>query len=541
MALFQENTVFIDRGRHSVRGLLVRRGMGAFDILRKEALPAVQTDEEGDGGAEQYDLLRFVHTLFPDEDSFGLALHPDELFTRSLDVPASDPALALEVLPGDLEALLPLPLEEVEIVASSWHAGEDQTRMIAFAVDSRHLTSVAEPFVRTGKALSLMTPSAHALAQALHFLPAQEIAGRVIGQIHAGYESTIFNLLIDGRLAFSRSVPVGGHHFTLELAEALGVDEATAEDFKLRSGIDLSRKDVDEVSVQQFGRGTLNVAKLKRAKEALRQVAEELAGEMERTIMASPVREPVHIYVSGGCSLLRGFTEFLEDRLNLHFKRYPLQLGDEPADEWILCLGAVQAAGAGKKERLDFLRTPGGALLQSGQFRIKRFAIPVGLAAAAVLVFLTGFTLSAVAEQRRLTEYKNQMQTIAKGIAGINPAKDPVAEARNLCNARLRIMRSLLGGYRSLDVLKDVTEHMVDPQTATVQFRGLRYSESDVELDLQVDNMLQTQPVQERLQSSPLVASVEVVRRDLIAGQKVRLTLKLLLKPPQTGLEVDCK
>lgn len=541
MALFQENTVFIDRGRHSVRGLLVRRGMGAFDILRKETLPTVQPESEGESETEQYDLLRFVHTLFPDEESFGLVLHPDELFTRSLDVPATDPALAQEILPGDLEALLPVPLEEVEIVASPWQVGAESTRMMAFAVEGRHLTSVAEPFVRTGKTLSLITPAAHALARALHFLPVQEITGKVIGQLHVGYESSIFNLLLDGKLAFSRSVPVGGRHFTLALAETPGLDEAKAEEFKLRSNLDLSRKDADEIAASEFSRTGMNASRLKRAKEAVREVAEELAGEIERSILASAVREPVHVYVSGGGSLLRGFTEFLEDRLNLHFRRYPLQLGEEPADQWILCLGAVQAASATKKERLDFLQTPAGAAMHSGQLRLKRFAVPAGLSAAALLIFLTGFTLSAVAEQQRLNSYREQMQSIAKGIAGINPAKDPVGEARNLCMARLRIMRSLLGGYKSLDVLKDITDHMVDPQAASVQFRGLRYNETDVELDLQVDNIQQTQIVQEKLQSSPLIASVEVVRRDLMAGQKVRLTLKLLLKPPQTGMEVDCK
>ncbi len=535
MGLFQENVVIVDRGSHELRALLVRRGMGTFDILKKETLPALPAPD-GDMDTGSYNLLRFIQTLFPDESVFYLSLTGTELFTRNVDLPTDDARLAAEILPGDLEPLLPVALEDVEVVATCWQRAEGQSRMTAFAVEKQQMEALADSVIKSGKTIGYMAPAAHMLASAVQLLPEEDRAG-VIAQLDIGLYGSTLNLLYDGRLAFTRNLPIGGADFTAEIADQLGISLEEAERFKIESGLDISRKEIDEIAPQ---RG-LTSAKLRRMKQALLRLVKEMAAEIDRSILASPLREPSHLYISGGGSLLGGITEALEEQTNIRFRRYPLLLAEEAVDRWIFCLGMMHASGGSKEARLDFLQTPTGGRLRSAEVRWKPFIAPGIVAASATIILLFSFIIGIVSEQRQLSELRGQMQEVAKGIAGINPRQNPVRAARDLCQKRLRVMRSVLGGYRVLDILKEVTEHTPDPSRLQVKFRSLSYDESAVDLELELDNVNQIVAVQEHYQNSKMFSAVEVVRPDIIGGRKARLRLKLILKPVANNLEVNCR
>ena len=547
MALFQENVVIIDRGSSKIRALLVRSGMGTFDILKKETLPALPTpslgDDEGedDDAASNYNLLRFVQTLFPDESVFYLSVLPSELFVRNVDLPTGNVKLANEILAGDLEPLLPVSLEDAEIVAGCWQNSQEQCRMTAFAVEKTQIEELADPIVKTGKSVGYMAPLPHVLASAIQLFPSQDVIDRVVGQLDMGLYSSTFNLLLDGKLAFSRSLPIGGADFTDVIAGKLGISVEDAEQFKINSGVDISRKDIDELPATLPGRSGLTSLNLKKMKQGLIHVVKELAQEIERSILASPLREPDHLYLSGGGSLLGGISDVLEEETNLRFRRYPLLLADEPVDEWIVCLGMMQAAGAKKDARLDFLQTATGARLRRGEIRWKPFMLPGIVSASALLILLFSFIIGIVSEQNQLARLQGQMQQIAQGIPGISRNQDPVKSARNICQNRLRVMRAVLGGYRTLDILKEISDHTADSSQASLKLKSIKYDESAVELDLEVDSVNQLVPIQEKYQNSKMVSAVEVIRRDINPKQKVRLGLKLVLKPVANNLEVNCR
>lgn len=540
MGLFQENVVIVDRGSHELRALLVRRGMGTFDILKKDTLPALPAPD-GDVETGSYNLLRFIQTLFPDESVFYLPVTSTELFVRNVDLPTENAKLAAEILPGDLEPLLPVPLEEVEIVSTCWQSGNEQSRMTAFAVEKSQIELLADPVVKSGKSIGYMAPIPHLLASAINLLPAQETAGRVIAQLDIGLHGSLFNLLYDGKLAFTRTLPVGGADFTEEISEQLGISMDEAERFKRDSGVDVSRKDIDELPASLPIRSGFTAPRLKRMKQGLLRLVKEMAVEIERSILASPLREPSHLYISGGGSLLRGISDVLEEETNLRFRRYPLLLADEGVEQWIICLGTLHAAGAKKEARLDFLQTPTGARLRSGEIRWRPFMMPGIVASSALLILLFSFIAGIVLEQNQLSALQKQMQEIAKTIPGINPKQDPVKAARAICQNRLRVMRTVLGGYRTLDILKEVTDHTADPSQASLKLKSIKYDESAVELDLEVDSVNQLVAIQEQYQNSKLFSAVEVIRRDINPRQKVRLGLKLVLKPVTNNLEVNCR
>jgi len=167
--------------------------------------------------------------------------------------------------------------------------------------------------------------------------------------------------------------------------------------------------------------------------------------------------------------------------------------------------------------------------------------MPGIVASSALLILLFSFIIGIVSEQNQLSALQGQMQEIAKAIPGINPKQDPVKAARAICQNRLRVMRTVLGGYRTLDILKEVTEHTADPSETPTKLRSIRYDESAVELDLELDNVNQIVTVQEHYQRSKLFSAVEIGRPDVNPGRKVRLRLKLVLKPVTNNLEVNCR
>jgi hypothetical protein len=158
-----------------------------------------------------------------------------------------------------------------------------------------------------------------------------------------------------------------------------------------------------------------------------------------------------------------------------------------------------------------------------------------------VLIFLLSFVVDILLERKQLQFYKNKIIEVAQTIPGIKESPNPVSAVRNLCNQKLEYWKNIVVGKKFLDIIKEIDEHTVGADSARIQFKSLYYTENQIELELEVDSIGNVVKVQEEFQKSRMFSTVEVTRRDLMAGQKVRLGLSLKLKPINIPLGVDCK
>jgi type IV pilus assembly protein PilM len=125
--------------------------------------------------------------------------------------------------------------------------------------------------------------------------------GDVTALINIGASIMNINILKGGVPAFTRDISMGGNQFTEEIQKHFSVSYEDAENLKLGGelpGVD--KQGVDDI---------------------IRNVSESLANEIQRSLnfysATSAVDQITKVYVCGGCSKVAGFTDILEDKINI--------------------------------------------------------------------------------------------------------------------------------------------------------------------------------------------------------------------------------
>ncbi|NCB32000.1 MAG: hypothetical protein EOM66_11410, partial [Clostridia bacterium] len=139
--------------------------------------------------------------------------------------------------------------------------------------------------------------------------------------IDVGARHTDISLLRGNALIACETIPVGGGHFTSDLAFALGISRHVAEGIKRRYVYSLDYQDsIDSIRIPTGG-------VLRVEHDAIQFIVEsrtrELAELIKNTIQEMGVRFspslPVYL-TGGGISLMRGSCEFLEKEMGVPIK-----------------------------------------------------------------------------------------------------------------------------------------------------------------------------------------------------------------------------
>ncbi len=266
---------------------------------------------------------------------------------------------------------------------------------------------------------------------------------------------------------------------------------------------------------------------------------ENLSNEIKRTLFSSDIENLSFIMASGGGSLLSDLINILEKKLNIPIQRYFIQIEDEPIEPYIIAIGAFYEFK--KKEKIDFLKSSIGNILQKGEVQFQSLFIPATMVGISFIILLISYTLGILLDRKQIQFYEEQIQEVVATLPELGNAVNPVQKAKSICQKKLDNWKSIAENKKTLDVLKEISEHTISPDSAKIEFKSLRYTENQVEIELVVDSLSNVVKVQEELQKSRMFTSVEVVRRDLVAGQKVRLQLNLKIKPSDIKMDLVCK
>lgn len=560
MQLFSEKYLVIDYGSTHIKGALMQSGgPGGFRILRLESLPIVSLSanpeaahsngDSPEAGGElneyEYNLIRYVQSFFPEEQNFILNLPVDRLYVRDITVPTTNPKQMDEIIPFEVESLLPVALEEAEVIGQPWELREEDSSVITFTARHDSLEAAVRPLLRSETSMRMLSVDAVGLSGLIRMLPADEWRGQPIGQIDVGGRYTIFNVILDGKLVFSRQLPFGGADITDLVAERLGQSSEQAEQTKLtlelNLGYDSKRAGKPDVF---FRRNRIEPKSYDALVADCRRGFDQLAQEIERSILALPCETPASFYLSGGGARLGGVREFLEDSLERRVIGYPLALssGANPATDpgiWATAIGTAEHYRARASERLDFLDSPFGATLRGGRFNLGVFSTPILFISASVIVFLISLLLSIYHDKQEIKRYTNQVNSIAKTINGLRPSSyvsETIAAAKKMCRQRLLAAEGQ-GGTRVLDILSALTELTPGREEMDFRFKSFQLNDKSVQLvaELSAPNQAVTlsnaAKLEEQYKSSQLFSNVEVVRRVIMQNKKdVRITFKLTLK-----------
>lgn len=323
--------VGLDLGAYSVKLVRLESGKAApkFEILNvvEEVIPLPFEDDQRDLVERQRDIvLNFSARGLLEAETFAIGLSASDGQMRTMQVPFVDLRKIEAVLPGMLEAEVPFDVDDMIV---SWHRIDETVSpkdpkekpegasirlafgkkssisqtlhmLQGFSVDPRlMLLSAVAPYelVRElGDAPFFPVPSETGEAQAPQL-------SAVVDFGHRGVNVCIFD---KHGIKISRSFLRGGKKLTEEIAKALNVSFAEAQELK-HTKVDLLHPPVDEHSA------IIN----RIAKEHFKDLCEEVA----RLIIAaksSGIGEVQTLTLMGGTAKTRGFSEFVLSALKDH-------------------------------------------------------------------------------------------------------------------------------------------------------------------------------------------------------------------------------
>ncbi len=550
--LLQKKILIIHKGNRYLTGLLIQYGFGNFKILKAERLSIIQdlfleyveSNKQAENNTEElnnylsgfeYNLLRFIKTLFTDQEEIALILNNEDLFIRNLEIPVEKVETAFEIFENEIESLLPYTLEELQVLPSLIKFENNTAYFIGFAALNSLLESYTKIIIENGLSLRMLGVECIALASAIELLLEADYLKKNVIQMDIGYSRTIINILEKGKLSFSRTINFGFKNLIDILKKYLqekSITEETIEEFVKKNLFQLLKGNIN------FSYKINNIENLQ--KEILEEFQYFLT-EVKRTLITLNYEYYSYILLSGEGALIQNINEYIEENLNIQTKFYEIQLGEDNISPWIILIGGFLHYIKSQKQKIDFLNTPLGKTLKKGEIRLEVFLPPALITSVALIIFLISFVISILLERRQLAYYQGEIQKIAKTVPGIEDSLNPISAAKKICEEKLNYWKNILAGTKFLDIIKELEEYSPEPHVANIQFKSLRYEENQIFLELVVDNIGNVVKVQEEFQKSRLFSVVEVVRRDLIAGQKVRLELSLKIKPNAIKFEVDCK
>ena len=569
MPLIQNRYLIIDYGSHSIKGLLCESGPLAERVLRMESLPIIRLESLAESSPQQlfqasrqsrkstlseskepeekdnpsfwneyeYNLMRFVQSFFPEESSYILGLPLYSLHIRDFTLPAVKPKQTAQTIAFEAEESLPFSLENTEVVGHPWSSNGKNMQILSFGAARDLIENLSKSLLNEHGIILGLFPDASMLSCFLRAFGAEFYQGRCIGQLNIGAKHTIFNVVHNGKLAFSRSLPYGGNDLDAIAAEVLQIDQQTAEQKRIQwdmNLLDLRPCPEDFYKKHSLSKTVYNDILLKS-----REWLNKLCLETDRSLLGLRCPPPDCFYMSGGVSLTRGLPVFIGEKLQKSVEKYPVSLSNEAKPElWATAMGAKELQHLTNTERDNFLDTPFGSTLKGGQISLGVFKTPFIFSAVSLLIFILSFTLGIARDTARSKKNKEEIQALSKNIPGLlasDASPDQILiQTQEICQKRLRGSNKSL--IRVLDIIQEIDKGVPPPDKMDLVFRNLQFDGKAVQLEVELLNVGQSVDLQEEFKKGGGFAVVEVKRRKILPNQRARITYRLESRQKQGGL-----
>jgi type IV pilus assembly protein PilM len=307
----------IDIGSHAIKLVRLRVNAGAFQLLNLAMLP-IPPDIVADGvisdvPAVQGLLRRLIGLEKISQRDAALALSGHSVIVKKVQIVRMSEDELANAMPYEAEQHIPFDVYDVNTdfqILDSRSAADAKGGQMEVLLAAAKKGRVEElSLVAQGANLNpvVIDVDMLALLNGFELNYPDDVRGHVIALIHLGASMMTVLIVRDGLSIFQRDIALGGNQYTAALQQLLGLSHEEAEAIKW-GGRPWNFAQSDVLAV-------------------LRQVTEEVVTEIRRSFefyLSSTGEEPIEVvYLSGGCSRLKGLSQVLSSRLQL-----PVQLLD---------------------------------------------------------------------------------------------------------------------------------------------------------------------------------------------------------------------
>jgi type IV pilus assembly protein PilM len=296
-----EKILGIDLGTSAIKVVQVSRTLKASQVTgyASARVPA---------GCEAAQVVQILKELIArhklESDRYLVAVGTQEAFIRRVSLPFTSERKIARVIGFDLEADLPLGIEDLAVdFVKREQLADGQQGVLAAAIPKRFLVPLVSALREAG-----IEPGGIDLDGGALCAVAQELRGRGAERLvvlDLGHRKTTFFYWQNGRPAYLRALAVGCWRLAKAVAEELGITPEAGLDHLFIAGID----------------GAGEGSEAEGARLAFMRELEALAREIDLSLLAAQEEERQEkaelVVLTGGGSMIRGLAPRLEQTLGL--------------------------------------------------------------------------------------------------------------------------------------------------------------------------------------------------------------------------------
>lgn len=520
----------IDYGSTFLKGVLFKKVLGKVVILRTESLPVVELDES-EGDPFEYNIIRFIQSFFPEENRFLINLGIHNLFVRDLTVPLVSEKAIQEVLPFEVENLVPYPMEELEVIGKTWRSNKENSEVISFNVHHSELLRALKPFAKGDLSLSCLSLDSFALSSLVTKNFPLILAEQSILQLDLGGKYSILNVLFEGKLRHTRQIYIGGEDVSLEIANLLKIELEDARALKESLPVGFLFETVEKSEeISFFSKFHITSTQWKSIRKFILAKIEQLIHEVENSIFSLPETErPSLILLSGGASLYPGLTAFLEEKLGIKTGRYEFLGINDPSFVTAVATGTHFES----RNRVNFLETGFAKKIHTNRFKLSAFKPHLILVSISIVLLFGVFLIGIILDKRKITANKQVLlEKYKNGIGGeLGEEEDPLSEANKKLKAerkKTEIYRLFLSQESVLDVLNEATEQFPSPDVLPFILDQFNFEEKEIQIYGRVNEFGEIGTIQSALEKSEKFTNIQIQNKRLITGvNKFKVSFKI--------------
>ena len=296
----------IDFGSSSIKAVEVDSAFGRYEIHDYHEFELTP-----ESSAERA-LQQWIQKLPKLPDRIIVHIPSSQYTFRNLHFPTRDKKVIQSSLNFELDDELPFPLERCafdSVIQSQSKAGSE---VHVEATLKTHIHSNLALWKKVGIEPDILTTDLwayfHLFQESLPETKASQESPLLL--IQAGHHKTTFYVHWNGKPQIIREIPWGGIDLTQALVQKYQVSEEEAQMMKLDRGFMATPlSEASEITPEQ-----------KELSDALTQASEPLIRELRLTLLSvrALCKEPVRmIYLTGGTSLLHGFSSWLSHQIGI--------------------------------------------------------------------------------------------------------------------------------------------------------------------------------------------------------------------------------
>ncbi len=509
----------LDIGSHAVKAVELRQTLRSIEVVQMRALPL---DVPGPALGEELRDFAIAHGL--PTDHVVCALPGDRVSSRRLSFPFRDRRRISQAVPFAVEGEVPFDLDEFFL---DWElVGGDRSHadVVATLAPRSEVALLLKTLAEAGIEPRVVEAEGLALANLGALFP---LGGHRL-LLDLGHRKSTICLVLDGRAAATRTIPIAGQALTQAIAKERHLAEGEAERAKLEAGVFAHGLDA--------GGSEVHALLDRLARELVRTL-----GSLE-TILARQGARIEELTLLGGSSRLHRLPDYLAHRTGLSvavlppppepFRAAVLAAGDPLLFAPALALalrGTTQARTRMNFRQDEFAR-------RVNLRRLGRELRTTGILAATVLALaLASFGVRIGVENRRAGSIEGQTAALYQQAFPGQPAPtNPVAALREAvrgARSRADLLGVYGGSYSALDLLAEISARV--PKELAVVFDEFNVDRQSVRIRGYTESFENVDRLRAELASFEPFAQIRVseiqtdARRGEGSGKTFNLTIHL--------------